>query len=148
MSELFAAFGVDWRLLVINLINFGLMLFVLWYFLYEPILRVLEDRRKKIAEGVRKAEEAAQALQEIETNRTDMLAQAGKEADSVISEARAAGAQKQRDIVTAAETTAAGVIKEAQREAVELKEAALRESKQEVAKLIVLGMEKAMIEKK
>lgn len=147
MSELFAAFGIDWRLLVINLVNFGLMLFALWYFLYGPILRVLEERREKIAAGVRNAEDAARKLKEVEDNRADMLAKAGKEADDVISQARASGTQKQREIVSAAESTAAGVIRDAERQAQELKETALRESKQEVAKLIVLGMEKAMAEK-
>jgi F0F1-type ATP synthase membrane subunit b/b' len=47
-------------------------------------------------------------------------------------------------LVTAAEASAARTTKEAEAEAKELKAKALEESKQEVAKLVVLGMEKLM----
>ena len=72
MNELLSAFGIDWRLLIINSINSGLMLFVLWYFLYGPITRMLESRRQKIAEGLRDAEEARERLQEIEKTKHEM----------------------------------------------------------------------------
>jgi F-type H+-transporting ATPase subunit b len=144
MSELFAAFGIDWRLLVINLVNFGLMLGVLWYFLYGPVLRVLEARREKIAEGVRDADAAKEALKEISDSRLAKLSDAGREADKIISDAHAAASKKERDIVTRAESAAASVMSEAEAEAQEAKKRAIQESKEEVAKLIVLGMEKAL----
>lgn len=142
MSELFSAFGIDWRLLVVNAINFGLLLFVLWYFLYERLIRVLEDRREKIAKGVQDAHEAEQKLKDIQDARAGMLAEAGKEADSLITSARASATSKQKEIITAGETAAANVIRGAEAQAAEMKQKAIAESKQEVAKLIVLGMEK------
>ncbi len=144
MSELFAAFGIDWRLLVINLINFGLMLGALWYFLYGPVLRALEARREKVAQGVRDAEAAKQTLSEIEQARAGKLSQAGKEADQILSNAESAAVKKERDAAARAEAAAAAVLAEAEAEARETKKRALQESKEEVAKLIVLGMEKAM----
>jgi F-type H+-transporting ATPase subunit b len=144
MDQLFAAFGIDWRLLVVNLINFGLLLAALWYFLYGPLTKMLEDRRRRLAEGVTAANEADRKLAEIEGSRADMLASAGKEADDVIAAARAAGATKQHEIVSAAEASANAILSDAQAQAVELKREAIEESKQEVAKLIVLGMEKAL----
>jgi F-type H+-transporting ATPase subunit b len=143
MDQLFAAFGIDWRLLVVNLINFGLLLAALWYFLYGPLTKMLEERRRRLAEGVTAANEADRKLAEIEGSRADMLASAGKEADDVIAAARAAGATKQHEIVSAAEASANAILSEAEAQAVELKREAIEESKQEVAKLIVLGMEKA-----
>ncbi len=144
MSELFAAFGIDWRLLVINLVNFGLMLGVLWYFLYGPVLKMLETRREKIAKGVKDAEAAQTALREIEGVRLAKLSEAGKEADDMLSSARAAAAKKERDMMAHAEHRAATMLAEAEAEAGEAKARAIKESKEEVAKLIVLGMEKAM----
>lgn len=142
MSDLFAAFGIDWRLLVINLINFGLLLAALWYFLYEPLTSMLETRRRKMAQGVADAEEAKRQLSEIEGSRADMLAKAGSEADEVIASARVAAQQKGQEIVSASEASAQALLKDAEAQATELKREAIEQSKQEVAKLIVLGMEK------
>jgi F-type H+-transporting ATPase subunit b len=133
MSELFAAFGIDWRLLIINLVNFGLMLGVLWYFLYGPVLKVLEARREKIAGGVRDAEKAKATLKEIEGARLSKLGEAGKEADKIVSNAQAAAVKKERDMLAHAEAAAASVIAEAEAEAAEAKNRAIRESKEEVA---------------
>lgn len=144
MAELFEAFGLDWRILVINLINFGGLVLVLWYFLYGPVLKMLEQRRQKIAEGVDAAEASKRELAEIEGARASMLAKAGKEADDVVAHARTLGAQKEREIVTGAEAAAARALKEAEAQAQDLKARAIHESKEEVAKLIVLGIEKAL----
>lgn len=144
MAELFQAFGIDWRILVINLVNFGGLVLVLWYFLYGPVVRMLEARRQKIAEGVAAAEKAKQELEKIEHSRTALLAKAGKEADEVVSSARAAGNEKQREILGSAEAAAQRVLTEAQAQAKEMKDTAIAESKQEVAKLIVLGIEKTL----
>jgi len=142
MSDLFAAFGIDWRLLLVNGVNFGLLLLGLWYFLYKPLTSMLEARRQKMADGIRDAEAAAHELRKIEEARTDLLAQAGKEAETLVSRARALGAEKQRALVEAGEANAATLLTEAAAQAVQLKEEAIAQSKQEVAKLIVLGIER------
>ena len=56
MSELFAAFGVYWKLLLVQAVNFGVLLAILSYVLYRPILRMIDARQKRIAEGVATAE--------------------------------------------------------------------------------------------
>lgn len=142
MSAVLTTFGVDWHLLLINAINFGLLLLVLWYFLYAPVMKMLEERRERVVQGVRDAEAAAQKLHEIEASRASVLTAAGKEADALVAAARAAGTQKERDLVQKGEAAAERAVAEAQAQALELKARSIEESKQEVAKLIVLGMEK------
>ena len=148
MSELLSVFGIDWRLLVINIVNFALLLGLLWYFLYEPLLRTLEARRHKIAEGVRMAEDAETRLAEIEGSRDTILADAGREADALVAHGRAAGTAREHELVVAGEAAATTLLRDAELRATELKAQALQESKQEVAKLIVLGMEKLALESK
>lgn len=142
MGQVFVAFGIDWRLLIINLINFGLLLIALWYFLYGPLTRMLEDRRQQIAKGVQDANDAAEKLKSIEDARASMLSDAGKEADQLLRDARTAASTKQKELIAQGEAAAASALKSAEAQAGELKQKAIEESKQEVAKLIVLGMEK------
>ncbi|HEX8994032.1 MAG TPA: F0F1 ATP synthase subunit B [Candidatus Paceibacterota bacterium] len=148
MSALLSAFGLDWRLLLVNIINFGLLLFALWYFLYAPIMRILEERRAKVAQGVIDAQHAEEKLAEIEESRAGILSQAGQEADEVLANARRRGNEKEKELVASAEASAGRIVADAEAQAKELKAHAIAESKQEVAKLIVLGVEKVMIEKK
>lgn len=142
MNAVLSTFGIDWRLLLINAVNFGVLMVALWYFLYEPLTKMLEERRQKVAKGVEDAQAAAVKLSEIESSRKEVLATAGKEADSIVAEARAAAVIKERDILEHAEASAASALKDAGAQAQELKARAIEESKQEVAKLIVLGMQK------
>jgi F-type H+-transporting ATPase subunit b len=147
MQALVSAFGIDWRLLLIDGINFGLLLLALWYFLYGPLTAMLEARRQKVAQGVRDAEEAQVKLHEIEAARGGILANAGQEADELLKKARIAAQEKERTMIATAEAAAARTAKEAQMQALELKAQAIEESKQELAKLVVLGMEKMMTNK-
>ena len=144
MSAVFAAFGIDWRLLLIDSINFGILLLALWYFLYAPITKILEARRQKVAQGVSDAEAAAAKLADIKHEQSALLSKAGAEADEVLAKARKAAEEKGRAMLAQSEAAVAASLKEAEAQAEALKVQAIEESKKEVAKLIVLGIEKGM----
>jgi len=147
MNQLLSAFGIDWHLLLINVINFGLLLLALWYFLYGPIVRTLEARRQKVAQSVIDADLAAERLAEIEASRADTLAAAGREADDVLSRARKAALEKERLQLAEGEAAAARIVAEAEAEGREAKARAIAESREEVARLVVLGAEKVIQER-
>ena len=145
MESILSTFGIDWRLLLINIVNFGLLLLGLWYFLYGPVMRMLEERRTKIAKGVEDADRAQRSLMEIESSRDKRLAEAGQEADEVLAKARAAAAAKEKELRDAAYVQAESLVHEAQLHAKEIQAKAIEQSKKEVAKLIVLGIEKGLV---
>jgi len=142
MSSVLGVFGIDWRLLVVNLVNFGILLSVLTYFLYRPITKILNTRREKVAEGVKNAELAEQRLKDIKKEEQSRLARAAQEADKLVSEARASAAEKERTIVQRGEAAASALLSEAEKQAQELEREAINQSKEAVAKLIVLGIER------
>jgi len=144
VGQVLTTFGVDWRLLLINAVNFGLLLLILWYFVYEPLTRILEERRQKVSQGVRDAEASSAKLKEIEESRSEVLAKAGSEADEVLRQSRLNAQVKEREIVAAGEAAAANTLREAAAQAAELKAEAIEESKKEVAKMVVLGVEKML----
>lgn len=144
MESILHTFGIDWRLLLINMINFGLLMLGLWYFLYGPVMTMLEERRQKLAKGVEDAEAAGQARAHIEAERAATLAKAAQEADDSLAKARAAAAAREREMVDEAARRAEAIVAQAEAQAQEEKAKAIAESREEVAKLIVLGMEKAM----
>jgi len=147
MSELFAAFGINWQLLIVQAINFGFLLFVLWYFLYTPLLKLIDDRQKKIAEGVRTAEAADMKLADAKTESKRIVGGAAREAETLVASARSRADEKGNEIVKAAEARAGDVLKEAQTRAEEAKRMALAESSKEIARAAMLAAEKILREK-
>lgn len=144
MSELFAAFGINGKLLLIQAFNFGVLLLALWYFLYRPVLKLIDDRRAKIAEGVRTAEAAAKRLQEAKKEGEGMIASASREAEGLVALARTRADEKGSEMLKAAETRAGGILKEAEARAQESKHQALLESEREIARAAMLAAEKIL----
>ena len=83
MESLIQAFGIDLRLIVIQIINFAVLAAALSYFLYKPVLKLLKDREDKITQGMSDAEQAAKAREMAEEDRKVVLKEAHKEAEEV-----------------------------------------------------------------
>lgn len=147
MEALFSAFGIDWRLLLIQAVNFGVLLFVLTYFLYRPILRIIDERREKVAEGVRTAEAAQRKLEDAKKESDEMVGGAAREAEQLVAAARSRADEKGSEIVRQAESRAQSVLKDAEAKAEEAKRLALQESSKEIARAAMLAAEKILREK-
>lgn len=147
MSELFAAFGIDWKLLLVQAVNFGVLLSVLTYFLYKPILRIIDERKEKVAEGVRTAEEATRKLADAETESKTLIGAAGRDAEQLVASARNRADEKGNEIVRAAEVKAESVLRDAEARAEEARRLALQESSKEIARAAMLAAEKILKEK-
>lgn len=144
MEQLFDAFGIDWKLLIAQAINFGVLLAALTYLLYKPVLKTLDERKSKVAAGVVAAEEAEKKLAESDEIASGKLKEAESTAEGIVLSAReAANAEKSR-IVKDAEARAADIAADADARAKETAAKALRESEKEIARLAVLAAEKAM----
>lgn len=146
MEDIIHAFGIDGRLIIIQLINFGILMVALGYFLYKPILRVLKEREEKIAQGLQDAEAAAQAKAEAGAEKQAILTGAHHEASEVAKRAKAAADTTAAEIVAAAQAKAGTVLADAEAKREQIKAQALKESEKEIAALAVLAAEKVLKE--
>lgn len=147
MSQLFVAFGVDWHLLVIQAVNFGLLLTALTYFLYKPVLRIIDERRRMIADGVAKASAADKRLEDAKSESESIVGGAAREAEGLVASARTRAEERGAEIVKVAEMKVASALKDANERAEEIKRQALKESEREIARAAVLAAEKILNEK-
>src|SRR3989338_2301217 len=145
MNELLTVFGVNWKLLLVQGVNFALLLAVLTYFLYKPVLRLIDERRQKIAEGVRTAEAAAVKLAEAQKKGDGIVGNASREAELLVKTARARAEEKGSEIVKSAEARAQGVLADAATRAEEAKRQAIKESEKEIARAAMLAAEKILL---
>ena len=87
MEGILGQLGVNWRLLLTQGVNFFVLLVVLNIFVFKPLTKIIEERRKRIEFGLKGAEEAEKKLNEIEVVKTERLAKADKTALGIISSA-------------------------------------------------------------
>lgn len=144
MDQLFAAFGIDWKLLIAQAVNFGVLFGVLAWLLYKPVMKTLDERRVKVAQGVHDAEAAAKKLESAEGEAKEVVKQAAHEAEGIVASAREAATTEKVRIVKEAEARAAATDADADMRARETAARVLRESEKEIARLAILAAEKAM----
>ena len=58
-------FGVEPVLLLAQIVNFAILLFILKRFLYKPILKVLEERKNKIETSMKQSEQIQKEFEEM-----------------------------------------------------------------------------------
>lgn len=147
MGDLFAAFGINWKLLVIQAVNFGVLLTALWYFLYTPVLTMIDERKKKIAEGVRNADEAEKRLRDVAAEKDTIIAQARRDATDIAAKTKQKAVEDAALLKAEAEARAAKTLQDAQAQAHEAKAQAQRELQKEVAQSALLAAEKILHDK-
>lgn len=84
MNEFLEQFGVNGKLFLSQLINFAVILTILNFFVYKPLIKIIKERNKKIKEGLDKAEEAGARLKEIDIIGKEKLHQAQTESINII----------------------------------------------------------------
>ena len=129
--------GVDGPKLIAQLINFAIVLFVLWRFAYKPVLEMLENRRQKIAESIDNAEKIKAELAETQAERDKVMAEANQKAEKLIADAKEAAKQVGEAEGQKAVKQAEEIIRKA-REATDAdRDRMMSELKSEIGRLVV-----------
>lgn len=147
MDGIIEAFGLDLRLIIIQVLNFGIMLGLLSYFLYKPVMNLLKEREDKIASGLKDAEEAKVAKESATTEKQSILASAHGEAGEIVERAKASAKHEEVRILSEAEGKAGTIVSEAAKKGEQLKAEMLSESEKQIAQLAILATEKLLKEK-
>ncbi len=145
--ELFDALGINGKILLAQFINFAVLVFVLWKFAYKPILKFLEDRRKKIQEGIENSELAVAKLAEVAKKERQVIVDAKKEALTLINEAKDNAEKRGHEIIKKAQEDAANVILKEREKFNQDKTEMFKEMKNNLSELVVLAVEKVIEEK-
>jgi len=145
--ELIKALGLDWKILIAQLVNFSILLFVLWKFGYKPILKFLDDRKEKIEKGITNAEKATKKIEEARESELKIIKNAKKTALNIINEAKNVGEEKKDKIIKKAKEEIGEIINNEKEKLMLEKADILKEIKKDTANLIFLSVEKILNEK-
>ena len=83
--------NINWFEIIVQMINFFILLFILQKLFYKPVIKAMEDRQERINnirnEADRKREEADELIQEYEQNKKELEEKKEKMMDEAIKEA-------------------------------------------------------------
>jgi F-type H+-transporting ATPase subunit b len=136
-EQIAKTFGVDWPQLIAQIISFCIVCALLYRFAYRPVLAMLEERRRLIAEGLANAEKIKADLARTDARRQQVMAQINAQATKLIDEARAAAARVQEQETQKAVAAAEQITVKAREAAERDHGRMLAELKREVGRLVV-----------
>lgn len=144
MEEFLKGFGINWKLLLAQLVNFALLFFIFKKWLLKPILKVLDKRREIIEGSLKKAKEIDQRLAKIEELKKIEMEKMRKEMEKIIADSKKRGEVLQREMILDAEKRAEKVLAETKIKIEVEKEKIRDDLKKEFSKFLILSLEKIL----
>ncbi|OGE09135.1 ATP synthase F0 subunit B [Candidatus Curtissbacteria bacterium RIFCSPLOWO2_01_FULL_42_26] len=86
--DILKSFGIQPTLLLAQIVNFLIILFLLSKFFYKPIIRMLEDRKKRIEQSLTNTDLIEEKLKNTQEKSTQIIKEAQKNAQDLITEAK------------------------------------------------------------
>ena len=136
--------GISPGLLLSQIVNFVLLIVILRLVLYEPVLKMLEQRRERIAQSMRDAERVAAAAQEAEADKSKVLDAARREAGEIRAQAARDAEKIAQEIRSRAEQEATDIRMKAQDDAQKQVSVAMTDANKQIAELAILATEQLL----
>lgn len=136
--------GFNLPSLLAQLINFALLLIVLSIFAYRPAIRLLDERRRRIQEGLEASEQAKQRAAQAEQDVQAQLERARQEGQAVIGQAQQIAARIQEEAHQEARQDAEALLTRARSEIQLERDSAIAELRREFASLTIEAAEKVI----
>ncbi len=139
-----AALGFNLPGLIAQLINFGVLLVILRLFLYPPLMRVLDERKRRIAEGLERAEQAAQEAQASEGEARRIMEQARGEARETVARSQETAQRLRDELEQRARADAERIVASAQEDIARERDQAIEQLRGEFADLTIAAAERVI----
>lgn len=143
--ELLSTLGIDWKLLIVQLLNFGILVVVLSVLVYRPILRLLDDRRERVRKSMEDAKKIENQRRDLEEFKTDQMKKIDAECGKFLEEAKHQAERVKKDIVGNAEKEAAAILAKAKQQLDEERGRMVQEIQGTLASVVVRMAEKIIV---
>ncbi len=146
-GDVFSALGIDWRLLILQIIAFLILVFLLAKFVYPWLMKQVDERQANIEAAAKAATKAQESAAESQAETAAVLSKARKEADDILSNAKLEASQLLSNSEEKARSAAEKIAAEAQANIEKSIETAKRDLHNETLELIAFATEKVIHKK-
>ena len=136
--------GVNGWTLLLQVVNFLILLLVLYFFAYKPVMKMLDERSRKIKESMDEVQKVKEQAAQTEEEFKKKIEAASKEGQEVIARAMRTGEEARQRAQLEAKQEAQGLVEKARVEIQRERDETISELRQEFADLTVVAAEKVI----
>ena len=137
LGDIADKFGVNTPLFISQCIAFLIVALALKKFAYAPVLKVLEDRKQRIAEGIENADKIKAELEATQAEKDRILKEAGEKRNEIIEAAKTSAAKLEKEEAEKALKKAEDIIAKAHEATEASRQEMMTELKSEIGRLVV-----------
>ncbi len=132
------------RLLLYQGAIFIIFVFLMWKFVYKSLVKMVEDRRKKIENSIQEADKNKVDAEKIKLGYEAKMSEINTQADNIKRQSEQEAWQKHKEIVDAARTEASTIVERGRQQGVAEREAAMLAAKGDILDISVELAKKAL----
>ena len=142
MESIISTFHIDWKIIIAQAINFGVVFVVLYIYALKPLSKLMAERGEKISKGVEDAKSNALLLEKTKSEHEKTLAEARAEANKIFQEGKKEAEEKKTKMLEDTRLEIAGMIANGKKVLETEKIKMVEEAKKEIVFLTMLATEK------
>ncbi len=136
--------GINIPVLIAQVVNFTFLLIVMRLLVYKPVLRMLEQRRERIREGLSAAERGREQAAEANTAAQAQIEEARREGQTIVAQAQQVSQRIQEDARQQAQQQQEAMLERARAEIQLERDTAIAQLRREFADLTISAAEKVI----
>jgi len=145
--EIFENLGINWKILLGQLINFLLILYLLKRFVYRWFLNLLKERKEKIEKGIKMSEEAERRSEAVNVEREEILGRSREEGLKVLKKNEELAEKRKEEILAQTQKERELLLRKSQEEGKSEIERMKKEQSEKMLNLSFALVEKILEEK-
>lgn len=134
--------GVNGKLFLAQLVNFGVVALVMWKWVYTPLVKLLDERTAKISQGLKEAAEAAVLRADASKEKDALIHEARLQAKKLLDDAHAAAEAKREETVRRARQEVEAVVAKGKMQMRDEQEQMMSAVREQAATLVMSAVEK------
>jgi len=147
MDSIISTFHLDWKTILAQMVNFGVVFAVLYIFGLKPLGKIMRDRTKKIEKGILDARENGEILEKSRLEYEATITKAKAQANVLFQEMKKEVSDKKVIMLEETKEEVSKMIESGRKSLENEKTKMVSEAKKEVADLVVEVTEKLLGEK-
>jgi F-type H+-transporting ATPase subunit b len=144
MEEAVSALGINMPVLIAQLVQFIVLFGLLYLVAYKPIMRMMDERSRRIKESMEQTELIKQQAEQAEVEYQKRIEAASQEGQELIARATRTGEEVRRQAQAEAKQDAEALITRAKAEIQRERDEAVDELRKEFADLTIAAAEKVI----
>ena len=144
MDSIISTFHIDWKIIIAQAVNFGVVFVVLYIFALKPLSKLMAERSEKIAKGIDDAKTNTNLLEKTRAEYDEALQKARLEANKIFQDGKKEAEAKKTLMLEEAKKETTTIIENGKKMLEAEKTKMVEDAKKDIVNLAMLATEKLL----